>query len=197
MSDSEIMNLILSSKEKGYCELVNGYTNYVYTIVSSVIRGCGTEEDIEECVSDIFVKLVMNTSWIDMNRTSLKSYIGVTARNAAVNVYHKLSGRLRYISDDEIPEKILPSPSPEESISGNELKVLFWENVKLLGIPDSEILIAQYLYGIPVKEIAASLKMSTSAVNKRSMRARKKLEKIFSEQIENGIIRKEDFYETS
>jgi len=48
-----------------------------------------------------------------------------------------------------------------------------------LGEPDSEILILQYFYSRPVKEIAAKLSMTTAAVNKRSIRARKKLREIF------------------
>lgn len=45
MSDKEIMNLILTSAEEGYCELSDKYTNYVYSIASSVIRRYGTDED--------------------------------------------------------------------------------------------------------------------------------------------------------
>lgn len=197
MSDSEILNLILVSKEKGYCALTDSYANYVYAIVCSVLGKYGTEEDVEECITDIFVKLVMDTSWVDSGIASLKSYIGAAARNAAVNVYHRLSGRSRYISDEEIPDVMMPSSSPEEQISGNEMKEIFWENVRKLGSPDSDILVAQYLYGIPVKDIAPALNMTAAAVHKRSRRARKKLEQIFTEQIESGRLRKEDYYETS
>lgn len=196
MSDREITELIMSSKEKGYCELTDKYANYAYAIVCSVIKGYGTREDVEECVTDIFVKLVMNTSWINNEFDSLKAYVGAAARNAAVNLYHRLTGKARYISDEEIPDNIFSSLTPESQISGNELKNLFWENVKQLGSPDSDIIIAQYLYGISVKEIASVLGMNTAAVHKRSSRARKKLEKIFEAQFKKGIIRKEDFYET-
>ncbi|MCQ2464810.1 MAG: sigma-70 family RNA polymerase sigma factor [Oscillospiraceae bacterium] len=197
MSDSEIINLILVSKEKGYSALTNSYVKYVYAIVCSVIGKYGTKEDVEECITDIFVKLIMDTSWINNDITSLKSYIGAVARNTAVNVYHRLSGHIRYISDEDIPEVMMSSSSPEEQISGNEMKEIFWENVKKLGSPDSDILIAQYLYGIPVKDIAPALNMTAGAVHKRSRRARKKLEAIFNEQIESGKLRKEDYYETS
>lgn len=196
MNDREITELIIASREKGYCALADKYTNYVLTVIYSVIRGCGTMEDAEECAADVFVKLVMDTSWADKERDSLKAFIGVSARNAAVNLYYRLSGRARYMSDDEIPENIFPQQSPEIQISGNELRELFWENVRQLGSPDSDIITAQYLYGIPVKEIASALGMNTAAVHKRSRRARKKLEKIFDSQFKKGIIRKEDFYET-
>lgn len=196
MSDRELTELIVSSKEKGYCELADKYANYVYAIVYSVIKGYGTKEDAEECTADILVKLVMDTSWIREDTDSLKAFIGVTARNTAVNLYRKLSGRARYMSDDEIPENIFQPLTPETQFSGKEIRNLFWESVKQLGEPDSDIIIAQYLYGISVKDIASALGMNKAAVHKRSRRARKKLEEIFSSQFEKGLIRKEDYYET-
>ncbi len=196
MSDLEIIELIRVSKEEGYCELVNKYSNYVYAIVLSVLKGTGTEEDVEECVSDVFVKLVMDISWTDKGYSTLKAFLGAVSRNTAVNLYHKLSGRSFYLSDDELPEIIMPSASPENRILGNELREIFWKNVKKLGSPDFDILIAQYLYGMPVKKIAAALKMNTAAVHKRSKRARKKLEEIFETQFKSGTFEKEDFYET-
>ena len=194
MDDEELKILIRTSKEEGYCELVKKYKNYVNVIVSSVLKGYGTEEDTEECICDVFVKLVMDSSWARDSRTALKAFIGVTARNTAT--YRKLSGRSRYITDDELDENISSGNTPETYIHGKELRQLLWENVRALGEPDSEIITAQYLYGRSVREIAAVLKMSVAAVHKRSRRARKKLEKMLMLQLEDNTIRKEDFYET-
>ena len=196
MNDEELKILIRTSKEEGYCELVNKFKNYVNVIVSSVLKGYGTKEDAEECISDIFVKLVMDSSWTRDSRTDLKAFIGVTARNTAIDTYRKLSGRSRYITDDELDENISSGNTPETYIHGKELRQLLWENVRALGEPDSEIITAQYLYGRSVREIAAVLKMSVAAVHKRSRRARKKLEKMLMLQLEDNTIRKEDFYET-
>ena len=196
MDDEELKILIRTSKEEGYCELVKKYKNYVNVIVSSVLKGYGTEEDTEECICDVFVKLVMDSSWARDSRTALKAFIGVTARNTAIDTYRKLSGRSRYITDDELDENISSGNTPETYIHGKELRQLLWENVRSLGEPDSEIITAQYLYGRSVREIAAVLKMSVAAVHKRSRRARKKLEKMLMLQLEDNTIRKEDFYET-
>lgn len=196
MNDEELKILIRTSKEEGYCELVNKFKNYVNVIVSSVLKGYGTKEDAEECISDIFVKLVMDSSWTRDSRTDLKAFIGVTARNTAIDTYRKLSGRSRYMTDDELDENISSEDTPETYIHGKELRQLLWENVRSLGEPDSEIITAQYLYGRSAREIAAVLKMSVAAVHKRSRRARKKLEKMLMLQLEDNTIRKEDFYET-
>lgn len=113
MNDEEIKILIRTSREKGYCELVKKYKNYVNVIVSSVLKGYGTEEDTEECICDVFVKLVMDSSWARDSRTALKAFIGVTARNTAIDTYRKLSGRSRYITDDELDENISSGNTPE------------------------------------------------------------------------------------
>ena len=139
----------------------------------------------------------MDSSWTRDSRTDLKAFIGVTARNTAIDTYRKLSGRSRYMTDDELDENISSEDTPETYIHGKELRQLLWENVRSLGEPDSEIITAQYLYGRSAREIAAVLKMNVAAVHKRSRRARKKLEKMLLLQLEDKTIRKEDFYETS
>lgn len=200
MSDNEIIKLILQSKEDGYCALVEKYKVYVNAIVTSVLKNCGTEEDAEECISDIFVKLVLDTSYLDKESENLKSYIGVVARNTAIDLFRKLTGRARYISDDDISDKVMnlvSSKTPESTVSGKEMKSIIWDSVSLLGPPDSEIITAQYLYGRSAKEIAAALSMNIVTVHKRSIRARKKLLKMLEEIFKRDNIRKEDFYETT
>lgn len=199
MSDAELLQLIQKSKAEGYCELVNKYKVYVNAIVTSILRDCGTEEDAEECISDIFVKIVMETSYNFEKRDTLKPYIGVVSRNCAIDLFRKLTGRARYMSDEELSDTVVSafcSSTPEKVVSGKELRAIIWENVKLLGSPDSEIITAQYLYGRSVKEIAAALSMNFLTVHKRSIRARKKLQKMLEETFKRENIRKEDFYET-
>ena len=107
MSDSEILNLILVSKEKGYCALTDSYANYVYAIVCSVLGKYGTEEDVEECITDIFVKLVMDTTlnlkpFVDvLGDAGLEACLGVSSQVIGHDVYSRLA---RFVeSDGSIP----------------------------------------------------------------------------------------------
>ena len=72
---------------------------------------------------------------------------------------------------NEKPETLSVSKSEKETL---------WNEVLNLGKPDSDIITLQFFYGKTVAEIAKTLKMTTSAVNKRSQRAREKLGKILT-----------------
>ncbi|MCR5480276.1 MAG: hypothetical protein K6F27_10530 [Ruminococcus sp.] len=60
MTEQELRNLLRRSKEAGQRAIFDQYSNYVYTIVYSKLRTCGTYEDVEECVSDVFAKIFMS-----------------------------------------------------------------------------------------------------------------------------------------
>ena len=57
MTAKEINDLMRRSPDDLYRALMNELGRYVYVIVFNKLRSCGTNEDIEECVSDIFAEL--------------------------------------------------------------------------------------------------------------------------------------------
>ena len=54
MTDTQYALLYSVSPANAHTALFNEYFNYVYSIVFNKLRSCGTKEDIEECVSDVF-----------------------------------------------------------------------------------------------------------------------------------------------
>ena len=57
MTDTEWQQLMAQSPEKGRRALIDQYSGLVYAIVYSKLQGLGSREDVEDCVSDVFVKL--------------------------------------------------------------------------------------------------------------------------------------------
>ncbi|MDE6679287.1 MAG: sigma-70 family RNA polymerase sigma factor, partial [Ruminococcus sp.] len=87
-----------------------------------------------------------------------------------------------YDIDDE--DLILP-PSESDTEDEAENRIFrknLWDIVRSLGEPDSSIIIYQYFYNRKITEIAKILGMTSGAVQKRSLRARKKIGTI----LENG-----------
>ena len=54
MTDNEYRALFEKSPAAAQNALFEEYINYVYSIVFNKLRSCGSAEDIEECVSDVF-----------------------------------------------------------------------------------------------------------------------------------------------
>lgn len=184
MSDSEWEQLLSSSPKDAYEYLIEQYGNLIYAIVLNKLGGYGTREDIEDCVSDIMVEFLRNAGSFSAGTGSLKSYISTVAKHRAIDAFRRLAGHnnLSLDTDDE-NISLPPSDSNTEEEAGKRIfRKRLWEVVRSLGEPDSSIIIYQYFYNQKVNEVARRLGMTSGAVQKRSIRARKKIGKI----LENG-----------
>lgn len=182
ISDEEIIKAFRVSDDEGYRKLLDGYGNYVYTIVSDRVRGLASEHDKEECTADIFIDTLKELKSCDFRVRSIKAIISVISKRRAIDLFRKLSGvKSNNESLDEITEEPVDYITPESVAAERSEKDSLWKAVVSLGKPDSDILILQFVYSKPAREIAKLLDMTAAAVNKRSSRAREKLKKILSE----------------
>ena len=54
MTDNEYRKMYDKDPRKAQTALFDEYLGYVYAIVYNKLRSCGSSEDIEECVGDVF-----------------------------------------------------------------------------------------------------------------------------------------------
>ncbi len=71
MTSRELTALMEKSPVSCHKALVKEYGRYVYAIAYNKLRGCGTSEDIEECVSDVFAALFMQCE-VSMTATAVR-----------------------------------------------------------------------------------------------------------------------------
>ena len=114
MTDQEILDSIYSSDVDGTVLLVNTYADVVYKIVYDIL--CDTaEKDIEECVADSFVAFYNNIDDVDLDRGSIKGYLGVIARRRAINLYHTVRGDDSEAFDEYTVEEMSDMLETEEA----------------------------------------------------------------------------------
>lgn len=188
MTDSEWVFLMKKSPEKGYRALIDQYGNLVYAIVLNKIKNVASREDIEDCVSDIFVEMFQNAFNYSESSGTVKGYLSIIAKRRAIDTYRKLSGYNSKITsiDDEMTELPPSDDNPAKEAETNITKRRLWDNIKNLGEPDTSIITLQYFYDKSASEIGLLLKMTASAVQKRSIRAREKLRKMLSNEIQTN-----------
>ena len=183
MTDMELRMLMAESVQKCHRVVFEKYCNYVYAIVINILRNCGSREDIEDCVSDVFFKLYKQ---LDANTDfsgHLKGFIAAVSRNTAIDAFRRLSNknnRSVYI-DDDTTEELRSDERIEENAEKAERSRILLGKIKELGEPDTTIIIQQYFYNRTAKEIAKSISMTAAAVQKRSSRARQKLKALLCE----------------
>lgn len=177
MTLSEFRSLMKRSQREGHRALFDEYCNYVYAVVVNVLRNCGSREDMEECVSDVFVKIYRSYSKGELREGDLKGFVGAVAKHTAIDYMRKLTThnkRNTSMDDEDFPELASDTRVDTDAENKDRNRVIL-EMVNSLGEPDSTIIIQQYFYDRTAKEIANSIGMTPAAVQKRSTRARDKL----------------------
>ena len=187
MTEQELRNLLCQSKEAGQRAIFDQYSNYVYTIVYSKLHTCGTYEDIEECVSDVFAKIFM---CLDINHEgSLQGYIGLVAKRTAINAYYQLTHRpgSAFSLDEQEGLDLASGEDVQQDYMQKEMRRRLLEQIRQLGEPDSTIIIQKFYYQRNSLQIGKMLSMNPLTVRKRCERALKRLK---------SMLVKEEIYET-
>ncbi len=169
MTDEQLLQLLRDEPERGFSALVFTYSGYVSTIARSKLGGCGTEADIEDAVSDVFVQFYQ---WMQAHPDAdpqIRALLAVIAKRHCINRYYALT-RQPIIDSFEhlLTEPADQSTAPDES-------VLLMQAVLSLGKPDSEIILRRYYFGQSSKEIGDALGIKPNTVDKKISRSLKKL----------------------
>lgn len=191
MTDKEYRELSEKSEKLAQNKLYEEYINYVYTIVYNKLRSCATNEDIEECVSDVFLAVFLNYHNNQGVDGDLKGYIGTIASRKAINKFHSLTAKSgRTVSSEDYFSDIADSKRIEEEAEKEELRDIMIRIIKSLGEPDSIIVFQKFYFNKSSKDIAEKLSMTSGAVRVRCKRALAKLQQLLANE---GITLKEGF----
>ncbi|MBR6337635.1 MAG: sigma-70 family RNA polymerase sigma factor [Ruminococcus sp.] len=174
MNDRELLELLKADPHKGLAAVVKQYSAYVYKIVLSRLSADCSREDIEEAVSDIFMRLYTAVQGSDVKINSLCAYLAAIAQRHCINVFKAHLRRTETVSFDELEGALADDITAQ---ADTELI----DAIHSLGKPDSEIFIRRYYLTQTAAEIAADLGMKPNTVNKRISRGLKKLKEILKE----------------
>lgn len=179
MTVSEYSALERGSPEKAFRALYDEYCDYVYSIVYNRLAVCGSREDIEECVSDVFAEVWKGLDTTLPGGTDLKGYIGTVAKRRAINRFRSVSMHLSRKSQDENAfDEMSSAADTENEYEQTELRSALLRCIDSLGEPDRTIIIQKYYYSRSSAQIAKKLKMKPSAVRMRAKRAGEKLKEL-------------------
>lgn len=183
MTNTELAELMQRSPAECHRELVREYGRYVYAIAYNRLRSCGTSEDIEECVSDVFADIFIKCEFDMSSEEDIKYLIGTIAKRKAIMKYRKLNAQQQHTAeaDEEEIGRIASDYSMEEQTEATELRRILLDKIEALGEPDSTILIQKFYYNRTSNEIARSVSMTATAVRSRCSRAMDKLRTMLAE----------------
>lgn len=166
-------NLLRSDPDRGTQALLKAHGGLVYYTVRRILKGY-PEDDIEECVSDVFLYLYRNRDRLDLDDDAMKSYLVKTAVHRATDHQRKVA-RIPTPAEDAVWNANAAQIGAEEQALLHIEREELIDAVLSLGDPDATILIAKYFIGMKGTEIAAMLHMKENTVVSRAARALRRL----------------------
>ena len=188
MTSYELKAMLERSPAECHRALVKEYGKYVYAIVFNKLRNCGTREDIEECVSDVFATIFLKYEFDENCDRDIKGYIATVAKRNAIDRFRSLTSRNNHTvySDDDDMQELVSDFSVDERVDRSELRRLLLNKIDELGERDSTILIQKFYYNRKSSEIANDMSMSDASVRTRCSRA---IARLRTKLAEAGITR--------
>lgn len=172
MEQEQLVRRLKQSDSKALQKLMALYTPYLCTVAANLAVPPLTLQDVEEIVSDAFVRLWHHRQDLDPDR-SPKGYLVRITRNLVVDA-------LRSRKADCLPlvEEILEQETPLETrLERKEAVRRLNEHLAALAPEDRELLLRFYYYNQRTAAIARELAISPGAVRVRLFRLRTQLKK--------------------
>ena len=172
MDDEKLAGIILSGDREKFFHIMEAYNKLLWVIVGGVLNGVGTVEDIEECISDVYVSLWQKPRAYDLRKGSLKTYIAVAAKRKALDRYRQLT-RVKIVKLDDA----IRSTDDDllEYIAERDLYNELYEAIRTLKEPDKEILIRRYFFDEKPSGIADKTSLPVKEVKNRLYQSKLKL----------------------
>lgn len=172
MNDEKIISAIQRGDEVVINDVITKYSKLLWSIASSILHNVASDQDIEECVADVFVYLWENPEKYTARRGTLKVWLSVVARSHAIDRYRELSKNNAIPLDDTV---FIEQVGVCDGIVAEDTKRRLKEAVGALEQPEQEILIRRYYYEQKPKQIAVALNIPVKQVDNHLYRAKLKL----------------------
>jgi len=169
LNDAKALALLKSGDQEALSWFIDKYSNYVGTVVNSIIGSSMSHEDVEEVTADVFVTLWKSAE--NLIPLNLKGYLSRVARSLSMQ---KLRERVQELPLDE-DILILDEDSVFDSLEREEQDQIIRKQVYSMPQPDKEIFLRFYYYCQSVSVIAEQMQMNPSTIKTKLKRGRERL----------------------
>lgn len=180
MDEAKLMELVSIGDTQAYIQIMEKYNKLLWVIVGGILNKAGTSEDVEECISDVYLSLWKTPAAFDAQKGSLKTFLSVLARRRALDRYRQLTkakivelSEAINASDDDLLERIAKQDSYRE----------LYDAIRLQKEPDKEILIRRYFFDEKPSCIAEKTQLPLKEINNRLFQSKLRLRKILCEKL--------------
>lgn len=178
MTDEEIAKRLRQKDMDIFDYIMDHYNKLLWVVVGNILEEVGSSEDIEDCIIDVYIKLLKNPRIYDHRKGSLKSFLVRIGKNLAIDRYRKLTrGNVTAIHEHS---SVHDDEDPLRSILTKENRREVLEALDYLKEPDREIIVRRYFYNEKVKVISEKMNLPSKKVENRLYQGKLKLKSILT-----------------
>lgn len=179
MTDEILVQAVRRGDEAAMGRLIDRYARLLWSVAGRVLRGVGSEQDMEECVADVFICLWQGPEKFDPARGSLRSWLSLVARSRAIDRCRAILRR----GDLPLDETVLAGePGLPETLEKEDRQRQLLAAVETLEEEERDILLRRCCWEQKPREIAAALGLPVKTVENRLYRTKQRLRRSLLEQ---------------
>lgn len=184
-SEKNFIRALKNQQEPALDFIIDMYGGLVHAISSRILSGSG-QQAVDECVNDVFLSVWQKADQFKGDAADFKKWIGMIAKYKAIDVYRQLEKqRLREQQIDAAGETA-DRTDIEQLLLEKEQKNELLGAISTLSTTDCDIFMMKYFLDMTSEAIAAQLGLSSTAIDNRLYRGRKKLAK--NKQLKERLI---------
>lgn len=157
-------------------KLMDLYMGSVYGVAKSILIDSGSEQDIEECVQDVFIYAWNNMDKFDETRGSMKTWLLILCKYKALNIKKALMKKNKVVDFEDL--QLSSMEDIEESILYKERKAEILDALNSFTPAGKEVFLRRYFMEQTIDSICTQMDLSRQAVDNRLWRGKKKLREI-------------------
>lgn len=178
MNDRELLTGIGRGDVKSFESLMDRYSRYVTAVAVRVAGDSLAYQDIEELISDVFIKIWQNSTQITLEADTLKPYLAKAAKNMTLNRLRQIPAQRALPFDESIE---LENGGSDTGTDRFESREAIYAAVNTLKEPDRELFIRRYFHFEQLHSLARRFRLNRNTVATKLARSRKKLGKALKE----------------
>ena len=184
MKDEKVMLGIAMRDEKVIAYVIQKYSKLLWAVVYPILGAACSEQDVEECVADVFIQLWNQPRGYDPAKAKLSTYLTIVARTKAIDRYRSIQ-RKREVPLEEsmiIHWRGDFGNQPLQNLLTKEKNARIHKLLQHLGEPMQEILVRRYFYNQKPREIATMMDMPKKQVENFLYSAKRRLRQMLEDE---------------